>query len=182
MVAWRERGALVWGDLGWALAGRVPGSILGTFAVVLLPEQGLSVLFALLVLAGVGLSIAGLTVRPSDPALFVAGAASGVMGSITAIGAPPMALIYHREKGPKQRTTLAAFFLFGATLSLLLLVIAGEFHRTDLRYALLLLPPVLIGFGVSQWVKPWLDRGYTRPLILGFSAAMSALLLITVIV
>jgi uncharacterized protein len=39
LVALRERGGLDWGGVKWAVAGRVPGSVLGTIAVVASPTD-----------------------------------------------------------------------------------------------------------------------------------------------
>jgi uncharacterized membrane protein YfcA len=178
LVAVRERGGLDWRGLKWAIVGRVPGSILGTMAVVVLPDRGLIVLFAILVLTGVLLSVAGWHVRPTSATLASAGALSGFMGSITSIGGPPMGLVYQHRKGPELRATLAAFFVFGSALSIALLVIAGEMHAVDFRRAGLLLPAMLLGFAASFPLSSVLDRGYLRPALLAFSGSTAALLLV----
>lgn len=178
LVALRERGGLDWRGLKWAIVGRIPGSILGTVAVVLLPDRGLIILFAVLVLIGVGLSVAGWRLRPTSTTLLSAGAMSGFMGSITSIGGPPMALVYQHRTGPELRATLAAFFVFGSTLSIALLLIAGEMHAVDFRRAGLLLPAMLLGFAVSLPLSSVLDRGYLRPALLAFSGSTATLLLI----
>ena len=181
-VANRERGALDWRGLKWAFLGRVPGSVLGTFAVVWLSEQWLLVLFALLIITGVVLSAAGLRIEPTGPVLFGAGLTSGFMGSLTSVGGPPMALVYQRHTGAQLRATLAAFFTFGAMLSLVLLGVAGHVHPADFRRAALLLPAVVAGLFLSRWASRWLDRGYTRPTILVFSATVAAALLVTTVI
>ena len=178
LVALRERGGLDWRGIRWAIVGRIPGSILGAVAVVTLPERGLVIVFAVLVLAGVGLSVAGWDVEPTRTTLFSAGAASGLMGSITSIGGPPMALVYQRRSGPELRSTLALFFLFGSALSIGLLVLAGEIGRNDVGRAAWLLPPMLVGYLASRIVSSHLDRGRTRTAILVFSAVSSVALLV----
>ncbi len=178
LVALRERGNLDWRGIRWAVAGRVPGSVLGAMAVVALPERGLIVLFAVLVLSGVALSIAGWVVEPTAGALFSAGAASGFMGSVTSIGGPPMALVYQRRSGRELRSSLALFFLFGSLLSIGLLAGAGEIDTADLGRAAWLIPPMLAGYLLSRWVAAWLDRGRVRAGILLFSAAASVVLLV----
>ncbi|MFM8267094.1 MAG: sulfite exporter TauE/SafE family protein [Ilumatobacteraceae bacterium] len=178
MVAFGERGGIDWKGLRWAIVGRVPGSVLGTAAVVVLPERGLIVLFAVLVLIGVGLSAAGWRVDPNRVSLFSAGAASGFMGSITSIGGPPMALLYQHRRGPELRATLAGFFVFGSTLSISLLLLAGEMGTADIGRAGILAPAMLLGFGASRRLAPYLDRGFMRPALLAFSAATSVLLLV----
>lgn len=182
VVAFRERGALDWRGLKWAFLGRVPGSALGTVAIVWLPEQWMLVLFSLMILTGVVLSTAGWTLTPTSGTLFGAGAMSGFMGSLTSVGGPPMALVYQRHSGAQLRATLALFFTFGAMLSLALLAVAGEMHVTDFGRAAQLLPAMLLGLALSRPASHWLDRGYTRMAILVFSGAVAvALLVITVV-
>jgi uncharacterized membrane protein YfcA len=182
VVARRERGALDWRGLKWAFLGRVPGSVLGIVAIVWLPEQWMLVLFSILILSGVLLSAAGWTVDPTKPALFGAGATSGFMGSLTSVGGPPMALLYQRHSGPQLRATLAAFFTFGATLSLVLLVVAGEVHTADIGRAGSLLPAMLVGLALSHKASRWLDGGHIRTAILVFSGFVASALLVTTIV
>ncbi len=179
LVAFRERSALAWRPVGWAMVGRVPGSLLGTWAVVVLPERDLILLFAVLVLVGVGLSLAGWSVEPHRRALLSAGAASGFMGSITSIGGPPMALLYQHRSGRELRSSLSLFFLFGSTVSVTLLAVSGELHRADVSRALALVPAMLLGFVASHWATRWLDGGRMRPWLLGFSASTALILLIT---
>ncbi len=181
-VSFRERAMLDWRALKWAFLGRVPGSILGTAAIVWLPEQWMLVLFCVLILTGVVLSAAGWRVSPSGPVLFGAGAMSGFMGSLTSVGGPPMALVYQRHSGAQMRAALALFFTFGALLSLTLLGVAGEVHAADFRRALTLLPAMLLGFALSRWASRWLDRGYTRPAILTFSGLVAVGLLVVTLV
>jgi uncharacterized membrane protein YfcA len=178
LVALRERGGLDWGGVKWAVAGRVPGSVLGTIAVVSLSDRLLIVVFAVLVLAAVLLSAAGWKVTPTVPTLFTAGMASGLMGSITSIGGPPMAIAYQHRSGPELRATLALFFVFGSALSIALLSLAGEIDLGDVWLAAVLLPPMLIGNIAARYTSRWLDRGFVRPAILWFSGGASAALLL----
>ena len=182
VVAFRERGALDWRGLKWAFFGRVPGSILGTIAIVWLPEQWMLVVFSLMIISGVVLSAAGWRVTPTGGTLFGAGALSGFMGSLTSVGGPPMALVYQRHSGAQLRSTLALFFTFGTMLSLALLAVAGELHVADVGRAARLLPAMLVGLVLSRHASRWLDRGYTRTAILVFSGVVAlALLVVTVV-
>jgi hypothetical protein len=38
---------------------------------------------------------------------------------------------------------------------------------------------MLVGYFASRWVGRWLDRGFMRPALLGFSAVASIALLLT---
>jgi uncharacterized membrane protein YfcA len=177
LVALRERAALDFHGIRWAIAGRVPGTIAGSVAVALLPDGPLVVLLGFVVLLAVVLSVGGWSVRPTTGTLVSAGLASGFMGTATSIGGPPMAMVYQRVTGPQLRATLAAYFVFGASFSLLTLAVAGEFGAHELELGLTLLPGVLAGFALSWLAAHVLDRGYTRVAVLGCSAA-SALVLI----
>jgi hypothetical protein len=171
LVAWRERSSLDLRRVSWAIGGRVPGTVLGSVAVVLLSERWLAGLFAVAILLAVAASVVGFGVEPTKRAMFVAGVGSGFMGTATSVGGPPMALLLQREEGPELRASMAAFMAFGATISLTALVVVGEFDRHALVVTAVLVPAVLIGFGVSRWTNPILDRGYTRPAVLVFAAA-----------
>jgi uncharacterized protein len=177
LIVVRERGRLDLRGVKWAVVGRVPGSLVGAIAVVSLSADLLIVVFALLVLAGVVLSVVGWDLQPTPRTLLTAGAVSGVMGSITSIGGPPMALVYQHRRGPELRSTLAAFFVFGSALSIVLLTAVGEIGPADLRWAAALLPAMLVGYVASRVLGRWLDRGFMRPAILALSAAASLALL-----
>lgn len=182
LVASRERGALDLRGVRWAIAGRVPGTVVGALAVALLPQRGLIVVFAVLVLVGVLLSVAGLHVRPTPRTTFGAGAASGFMGTVTSVGGPAMALLYQREDGARLRSTLAAFFVFGAALSLVSLALAGGLGTREVVLGMAMVPPTLAGFALSAMAARWLDNGRTRSAILWFAGLTSATLLVREVV
>lgn len=169
LVAWRERRSLDARRVAWAVVGRVPGTVVGSIAVVLLSQRWLAGLFAIALLSAVVLSVAGFGVDPTRPAMFSAGFSSGFMGTATSVGGPPMALLLQHEAGPQLRASLAAFMAFGATFSLVALVAVGEFDRHDLVTTAVLIPTVLAGFAVSRWTNRVLDRGYTRSAVLAFA-------------
>ena len=60
----------------------------------------------------------------------LAGATSGVLGTATSIGGPPMALVWQNSSGPKLRGTMSGFFLVGSVLSIAVLAITGGVGRT----------------------------------------------------
>lgn len=178
MVARRERGALDFRGVRWALVGRLPGTVVGSLAVAALPERPLAVLLGSLVLVAVAISLAGWSVQPTTGTLLGAGLMSGFMGTATSIGGPPIALLYQRHSGPQLRATLAAYFVVGGMFSLAALSWAGEFGMTELRAGLVLLPGVLVGFLGSAALGRLIDRGYTRPAVLAFSGAAAVALII----
>lgn len=178
VVAWRERGELDWRGIRWALVGRVLGTAGGVVLVARLGPDGLAIALASIIIVAVGLSLVGLSVRPTPATLLGAGTLSGVMGTLTSIGGPPMALLYQRELAARLRSTLAGFFLFGAVLAAVALAIAGRIGPGEVRNGAVLLPGLFLGLALSGRLRPHLDRGWTRPLVLTLSTCAAAVLLV----
>lgn len=178
----RERGSVDWRGMKWAIVGRVAGTAIGAWAVVAFSKDALIVALSLSVILGVIMSVAGWNFRPTTTSLIGAGTLSGIMGTLTSIGGPPMALVYQKESAQRLRSTLAGFFLIGATLSVASLFAGGEFGWHELRLGMALIPGLVIGLGSSRRVARFLDNRYTRPAVLGFSALSSLTLLIQIFV
>ncbi len=165
-------------EIGWAAAGRLAGTlpaIAVVGAVAGSPLLGPSV--AAMILLGVGLSLAGLTLRKTRGTLLGAGFLSGFMGTLTSVGAAPMGLIYQNEAAKAARGTLNAYFLLGVLFSVGGLAVAGLVTREHLLLALLLSPFVLIGFRLSGPLARRTEALPLKPAALGL-ATLGALLLI----
>ena len=113
----RERRAIDIGGLRWAVVGRAAGTIPAAALLAVLPAEQLSLLFGGVVLLGVALSVSGLHPKLRPVSLLAGGALSGIMGTIAAIGGPPMALLYQHAPGARVRGTLSSFFLIGTIFS-----------------------------------------------------------------
>ena len=170
LLAHRDRHSIDFAEIKWAVAGRLVGVVAATAVVASISTDGLALMLGLLVLLLVGLSLSGLHIEPSRGTLAVAGTVSGFAGTIASVGAPPMALVYQNAKGPRIRGTLSAFFVIGVIMSLTALLLVGRFGLAECLVALRILPGLLLGFFVSRRMAVVLDRGYTRPAVLGFSA------------
>lgn len=177
LIAVREREDFDLGGVKWALAGRLPGTALGAAAVAVLPQRGLTIVFGITVLLSVGVSVVGWRVSATPPNLVVAGMASGIMGTATSIGGPPIALVYQDAPGARLRSTLSGFFVVGAGLSLLGLALSGSFGGDEMRASLLLVPPMVVGYVLSRAAGRVLDRGRTRTAVLVMSAGSALFLL-----
>ncbi|MFH5821268.1 sulfite exporter TauE/SafE family protein [Georgenia sp. AZ-5] len=176
LVAVRERTSIDFRGTGWALAGRLPGTAVGALLVAWLPTRGLSLALAATVLAGVVLSVCGWRPAPRRRALVGAGLASGVMGTATSIGGPPMALVWQGASAPRLRGSMSAFFLVGSLVSIVALAAVGAIDGRTLRAAAVLVPAVLLGYAVSRLVGRRLDaRVRTLALV---ASALGAVLVI----
>lgn len=166
LLIWREEEKVHPRHIGLALAGRVPGSALGALALVAIPASQLGVVFGLLVLLAVGLSLGGLSVAPTSPAIVGAGLLSGFMGTATSIGGPPIALLYQHEHGPRFRATVSHLLVWGSFISLAAVVIVGKFGADELFATAVMMPAVVLGFALSGRLTGHLDRGRTREIVL----------------
>lgn len=174
LIMLRERAAIDLSGLHWAVIGRLAGSFFAAWLVATISQNMLIVVFALIVLVAVVLSGAGLRIKINRRNLLVAGTLSGVMGTIAALGGPPVAILYQHEPADRVRTTLAGFFLFGTLASIAFLLLFGRFGWLDIRLGLLLLPGTLLGYALSSRVIPYLNRDRMRLFVL-LLAALSSL-------
>jgi hypothetical protein len=178
LMVWREEEKVHPRHVGLALAGRVPGSALGVLALVALPVAGLNVLFGATVLLAVALSVSGLSLETTSPAIVGAGALSGFMGTATSIGGPPIALLYQHEPGPRFRATVAHLLVYGGLISLAMILVAGQFGVEEAIVSVAILPAVVAGFVLSGRLTRHIDKGRTRTFVLVLStvAAVAVIL------
>ncbi|MCX2731895.1 TSUP family transporter [Saccharopolyspora sp. NFXS83] len=160
----------------WALLGRVPGVAAGAVLVAALPARALALCVAAVVALGVLASWWGFTPHPTRRAVVVAGLASGLMATTTAIGGPPMAMVWQRLAGPRLRSTMSAYFLLGSIMTFTGLCLAGVVTTESLRYAVLLAPAAAAGVLLARPLAAHLDVGRTRNLAMLLSLAGAATL------
>jgi uncharacterized protein len=177
-IAWVDRDHIERRGFWLALAGRLPGVIVGALVAAALSDYVLALLVAGSVLFAVAVSATAKRFHPSDPALVGAGLASGFTGTTTGVGGPPMALVYQHSDPATMRSTISAFFAAGAALSVTALSIAGEVGRRQLELAALLIPSVIVGLITARLIRHRLDPAVVRPAVLGVCVVTSLLLLV----
>ena len=183
MVARRDRVGINKSALLWALVGRVPGAVLGGFLLVeVLSAWGLSVFLASVILAGAALSVAPIRLPQGRQMIAIGGFVSGVAGTTTGVGGPPLALTLQHIPPRQLRGTMSVYFLVGASISLAVLAAWGEFGTRHLLAVALLVPGQLLGYLVSGRLVRVLDRGYTRPALLIISVAAAVSLLVRALI
>lgn len=174
----RERASLDMKGLGYALLGRIPASLAAAAMIGLLPIRVVSILFALVILAGVAMSLSRLDLRPSPARLFGAGCVSGFMGTLTSVGLPPIALMYQHAPKATLRASLGGFLIFGTLISIAALSAAGRFSLHDIALGAWLIAPLYLGFWVSTPIAGKVSHKTVRYLVLGLSAFAALLLLL----
>ncbi|MGP4055688.1 sulfite exporter TauE/SafE family protein [Mycobacterium sp. 4D054] len=177
IVVVRERESIDLRGTGWALVGRVPGTVAGALLLAALPHRALSILLAGVVLGGVVLTSSGWIPSPRRRNVVAAGAASGLLGTATAIGGPPMALVWQRSSGAQLRGTMSGFFLVGSLLSLGMLGLTGAVdHRTWWGFAVMA-PAAVAGYLLSTVMNRHLNPQRLRWLAIGVSATGAVVLI-----
>ena len=177
LLAARDRAHADFHALRWAILGNVGGAAVAAWLLTLLDASGFSILFGLLVLIGVALSAWGARVRVTRSSTLAAGMLGGFMGTTTAIGGPPVALVYQHSGAQQFRGTLSAYFVVSSCVGLTALATVGRFGRAEMELALLLIPGQLLGFLLSSWLTRVLRGVSVRPFVLVLSAVAALLVL-----
>jgi uncharacterized membrane protein YfcA len=113
-------------------------------------------------------------VRPTRKNVFLASIISGFMSTVSAIGGPPMALLYQNEAGPRIRATISAVFTIGGFITIAGLLWADRFGPVEMLLGMLLMPGVVVGFAISGYTTELVDRAHIKPAVLTISV-LSAL-------
>ena len=178
LIFQRERSAVDFKGIKWAIAGRLIGTAAGAFVLTLISGSQMVLLLAGLVILAVIINASGLRLKAVSWTILGAGTLSGFMAVVAAIGGAPMALIYQNEAGPKIRSTLSGIFVIGIILALISLIVIGRFKYSELIIAISMMPGIFIGFLISSQTKKYLDRGYIRVAVLTVSAIAASVLIL----
>ncbi|MEX1032081.1 MAG: sulfite exporter TauE/SafE family protein [Cellvibrionaceae bacterium] len=152
-TSWHFRAHLSLNGLTSAIIWRVPGSLAGAGLLLLVSEAVLAILIALVIVCGVLISYLRITIPFTRRNLGIAGFVSGVMGTSTSIGGPPMAIVMQGQVPNVIRGNLAAFFIFSCVVSLIILMPAGYLGKQELLLALPLVPASLLGSWLASRVS-----------------------------
>ncbi|WP_083225674.1 sulfite exporter TauE/SafE family protein [Neptunicoccus sediminis] len=159
--------------------GRALGAVLAAMVAAQITDVDMIAgLTGLVVLAGIALSLSGIRVRIAPVSLTLAGIAAGLMGTITAVGAPPMALLYQHEPAKRSRAMQNAFFFWGMCVSVLALAWQGLVTGRHLVFALSLIPAIVLGLSTSMPLAKRMERKALRPYALGLSALAATTLIL----
>lgn len=159
---------IAWRPLSWALAARLVVMPLGVAAVALLSVRAISVVVGVLILLTVAASLSTLDLRPTPRNSAGAGAIAGFSGTAASIGGPFLALVLQHERPQRLRATMALFFLVGALMAVVGLLVAGEFTLDQLWVGLAWIPFMAAGYAVAAPLRARLDPVRLRRAVLAF--------------
>ena len=160
------------------LPALVAGTAAGAAILAAVPADGLELLFGVTILAAVAVSLAGGAAPLVAPALVAGGFASGLMGTVSGIHGPPLAVLYNRTGAAKARTMIAVIFVIGYALSLAALAVAGRFGASGAMLGAAIFPGVAAGWLAARLIAPRLPVALVRLAMLGLAGASGTLLVI----
>lgn len=178
LAAVRERHAIVMPVVNSALVGRVAGTLLAAIGMTQLSSQGLGLLFGGFILIAVLLSASGMRVKPTVTNVCGLGVVSGVMGTLTSVGAPALAIAMQSLKPDQLRPSLGGTLFVGALVSIISLAFAGLFSWKDLRLGLALWPFMYLGFQFSSRARHAVSPKNIRLFLLVFCGLSSVILIV----
>lgn len=178
LAAWSDRTGVVWSEVWFGSVGRLVGVVLAV-AVLAVISSGPAFPFVFGVMVGLAVlfTLSGWQLAFNKTSLFSMATVSGLMGTITSVGAPPMALIYQTRPASVARPTVAAFFAVGVAISLAGLYVAGLAGMRDLLLAGLMVPPMILGTQIGRRVRSRFDRRY-QPYLLAVSGGAAVILIL----
>lgn len=173
-----QRPHFQWHLMRWPMLTRVPGTLAGALLLAVMDIAWLQLAVALCVLAAVVISAQGTRLEAGEKHLGWAGFVSGIMGTTTSIGGPPMALALQNGEPQAVRANLSVYFLYSCTLSLIAYAGMGLMTPAIWLIALSLIPAAFLGFYTGKRARPYVDAGRFRPLLLLLCSVAGAAALI----
>lgn len=174
----REHDDIDWRGLAWSVSARIPGTAVGVYLLTIFSNRTLGVAVALMVLLSVATTAWAVVVPVNRSSLVTAGFASGVTGTATSIGGPPLAVLYQHRSAEQIRSTLGVYFVIGAALSLVGLGIGGGLEASTFILAMALIPCLLVGFVITRVLRGLVPRERVRAAVLVVCAASAVVLLL----
>lgn len=176
--AWHERKNIEPQEIVAGVTGRVIGSAMAFAILLALPDvNAFMIMFGSIMLAAICFTAFGMKIVFSIRNLFGLSIVSGVMGSITAVGAPPMALIYHERQPEIIRPTLNLFFFSGCILGLISLSASGWFRPGDMVVTIAFIPALFAGVFIAKFARNFSSK-FLSNFLLTLSAIASLVLII----
>ncbi len=174
----RDRGHLQFGQVAWAMKGGFVGVIIAGVILKIATKDQFELVFGLLILAAVGITLLGYKPTVNKTSSIIAGFASAFMGTITAVGGPPIALLYQHGDIKNIKANLTAFFLFLNFIAITTYVFIGEITLDTLRIFAMASPGVVIGVYLSTKMQGIVKAHLARRWILVLSAITAIIAII----
>ncbi len=175
-MALREWRAADWAGARRLIPGGAIGAVGGSLLLRVANPRVTDALIGVAVLLAVGLMARGATVRRTTRTLVMGGIASGFMGTLSAIGGPPLALLYRDATGPTLRATLAVVFGFGVLVTVSGRAWAGVLDGGDVARAAVMSVGLFAGLLTSKRLVSRVEGAPLRAAVLVFAGVAGLML------
>lgn len=176
--AWQERGNIAGEEIVAGVGGRIIGSSMALLLLLVFSdERSFYVLFGVLILIAVILTALGRPVAFTLANHWKLSTLSGLMGTITSVGAPPMAILYRGQRPDKVRPTLNALFFTGCTVGLTSMGLAGRLAMMHLVLSAIILPGVVAGIWLARYFRTDSAKKLSGVMLIVSGAAAAGLIL-----
>lgn len=174
----RDKGHLQFNQVSWAMIGGFIGVVLAGGVLTFTSKEQFELVFGVLILIAVFISILGYSPVVTKKTNSIAGCISGFMGTITAVGGPPMALLYQHGDIKHIKANLTAFFLFLNIIALITLAFINEVTLETIKVLILSLPGIALGLYVSTKAHHLVNAHTIRRWILLLSTITSVIAIV----
>lgn len=178
LVARRNRLALAGHNVYWLVLGLALGTPVGLVLLQAFHAKHFGIIFSIIIVAAMSISLLNRRVPVTPFTQGIAGFLGSVMGTVTSVGGPPVALLYQYETGPRIRAVLSLLFFIASFFSLAGLALVDRFGIAEIKMGTQLLPGIIVGYAIGPKLAVYLDRGYSRWAIMGLSLSGVVLLLL----
>ena len=173
--SWNQRSGIEWKFIRPAMIWRIPGTLIGAWVLTQLPTQTLQLAVAGMVFIAIFVTIFAKPFPATSRNLGLAGFLSGIAGTTTSIGGPPLALVMQHGDSHNTRANLSVFFVYSCTISLISYQSLGLLSLELWIASFSFIPFGLVGFYCGKYARGWVDTRY-RPILLficSFSAVVA---------
>lgn len=152
------------------LLARIPGIAIGTAVVVVADVRWLTMLVGAVLLAAVAAASFGWHLSVTPAREWAAGMISGVTGAATALGGPPLAILYRGRDPAVTRPTLAVVWAVGIAMTLVSLALVGSLTAMQVLLGAGLSVAVLCGLVLGRQVVARVSEVGIRSAVLWWAA------------
>lgn len=170
-------------DINWhiykpSICGRALGSIIAGWITAYVVASGkIEITLGIVLLISIIISIFTIKkIKQNATNHFIAGTASGILGTVVGVGGTPMGIIYQNENPIMVRANNNAFFVVGSLISFVILLLAGVMKIYHILFGFLLLPPLFLASYVSRYLIKY-SNNILKPYILTICTISSILLI-----
>ncbi len=174
---WNQRSGIEWRQLTPAMISRIPGTLLGAWILTLLPTQILQLCVAGMVVVAIVITSFTPPFSATPKHLGIAGFLSGITGTTTSIGGPPMALVMQHGLGHNTRANLSVYFVYSCITSLISYQALGILTLDTWQTGFSFIPVAFAGYFAGKFSRDWVDERI-RPLILALCSVSAVIAII----